>query len=341
MTTDRTEVRPRTVSRHTTNFAIAAILLVFLTVLSVKVGSVNVTWEQVWAGLGGSGEDLGQAAVAKRLSRSVLALVVGLALALSGLGMQAVTRNPLADPGIFGISQGASFAVVIGIAFLGISTAREYMLLAVTGAWVAALFVYTIGSAGRGGPAPLKVALAGAATAATISSLINITLLPRVDMLQSYQFWQIGGVGGATWPKVFAVLPPVLLAAVALALLSRKMNALALGDDVAAGLGENVRVARALIFAVAVGLAGLATAVAGPIGFVGLMVPHLARLLLGPDYRLLVPFSAIAGGVLLLASDILGRVIARPSEVQVGIITALIGAPFFIWLVRRQKVREL
>lgn len=320
---------------------IALVLLAALCVASVTFGSRDVTWAQIWAGVQGHVGDINEAAVAKRMSRTVMAMMVGAALALSGLGMQAVTRNPLADPGIFGVSNGASFAVVCGIVFAGISSPVSYMGFAIVGAFVAATFVYAVGSLGSGGPTPLKLALAGAATAAAIASLINIVLLPRVDVLQNYQFWQIGGVGGATWPRITAVAPVLLLAALALMLLARRMNALALGDELARGLGENVWASRLLISAAAVTLAAVATAVAGPIGFVGLIVPHFCRLVTGPDYRALVPFSAAVGACLLLAADIVGRVIARPEEVQVGIVTALIGAPFFIWVVRRQKVREL
>lgn len=320
---------------------IALVLLAALCVASVTFGSRDVTWAQIWAGVQGHVGDINEAAVAKRMSRTVMAMMVGAALALSGLGMQAVTRNPLADPGIFGVSNGASFAVVCGIVFAGISSPVSYMGFAIVGAFVAAAFVYAVGSLGSGGPTPLKLALAGAATAAAIASLINIVLLPRVDVLQNYQFWQIGGVGGATWPRITAVAPVLLLAALALMLLARRMNALALGDELARGLGENVWASRLLISVAAVTLAAVATAVAGPIGFVGLIVPHFCRLVTGPDYRALVPFSAAVGACLLLAADIVGRVIARPEEVQVGIVTALIGAPFFIWVVRRQKVREL
>src|SRR5690606_34086934 len=205
----------------------------------------------------------------------------------------------------------------------------------------AATFVYAVGSLGRGGATPLKLALAGAATAAALTSLVSAILLPHIAVMDTFRFWQIGGVGGATYDRIGHVLP-FLAVGFALSLLAaRWLNALALGDDLAVGLGERVGLVRAIAALGAVVLCGAATAAAGPIAFVGLVVPHLCRLLVGVDHRWLLPFSALVGAGLLVASDIAGRLVARPEEVDVGIITALIGAPFFIYVVRRSKVREL
>jgi len=317
-------------------------VLLVLCVLSVCFGVRAVSIDDVFAALSGQSDTLAQAAIVKRLPRTVLALLVGAALALSGATMQAVTRNPIADPGILGVSNGASLAVVIGIAFLGLSNPYGQMALAVVGAAVAATFVYTVGSLGRGGATPLKLALAGAATSAAFASLISAIMLPRVDLLQAFQSWQIGGVGGAEWPRIALTAPVLALGALICFASARGMNSLALGDDMAKGLGEHVFRTRLMSALGAVILAGAATAIAGPIGFIGLVIPHVCRMLVGTDHRWLLPFSALAGAALLLASDIIGRVIAPSSEeIQVGIITALIGAPFFIWIVRRQKVREL
>jgi iron complex transport system permease protein len=215
------------------------------------------------------------------------------------------------------------------------------MAVATVGAGAAAAFVYSIGSLGRGGATPLKLALAGAATSAALSSLTSAVLLPRVDVMEEFRFWQIGGVGGATWERTATVLPILAAGALVTLAVARGMNSLALGDDVATGLGVDVPRIRVIASAGAVVLCGAATAVAGPIGFVGLVVPHACRLLVGPDHRWLLPFSALAGASLLVGADVVGRIIARPAEVQVGIITAVIGAPFFIAIVRHQKVREL
>jgi iron complex transport system permease protein len=322
-------------------FVAAVAVLAVLCVASVAFGVRWVSMSEIFGGLTGDIQGVAEAAVLARVPRTVLAILVGAALALSGAGMQAVTRNPLADPGILGVTGGAALAVVIGLAFFGVTAAVPTMLWAIVGSAVAAVFVYSVGSLGRGGATPLKLALAGAAISAAFASLVSAILLPRVDILEAYRFWQIGGVGGATWDRILMVAPVLLLGAVVVFATARGLNSLALGDDLATGLGENVTRTRIIASIGAVVLCGAATAVAGPIAFVGLVIPHLCRLLVGTDHRWLLPFSAIAGACLLVFADIIGRVVARPEEIEVGIITALIGAPFFIWIVRRQKVREL
>jgi len=321
---------------------LGVVVLLVLSVMSIAFGVRAVSFDDIVAALAGHTDTIAEAAIVKRIPRTVLALLVGAALALSGATMQAVTRNPIADPGILGVSNGASLAVVCGIAFFGLADPYGQMTFAIVGAGAAAVFVYTVGSLGRGGATPLKLALAGAATSAAFASLISAIMLPRVDLLQTFQSWQIGGVGGAEWPRIAITAPVLALGALICFLSARGMNSLALGDDMAKGLGEHVLRTRMISALGAVILAGAATAIAGPIGFVGLVIPHMCRLLVGTDHRWLLPFSAIAGAALLTASDIVGRVIAPSSEeIQVGIITAIIGAPFFIWIVRRQKVREL
>jgi iron complex transport system permease protein len=320
--------------------ALAGVLLV-LVAASLAIGSRDVSWADVVAALGGSSDGLDEAAVTKRIPRTVLALLVGAALGLAGAVMQGVTRNPLADPGILGVNMGASLAVVVGIAWFGMWTATSFLWTAVLGAGVTATFVYVVGSLGRGGATPLKLALAGAATSAAFASFISAVVLPRGDIAGNVRSWQIGGVGGASFDSI-GQMAPFLIVGTALCLVAaRTLNALALGDELATGLGEHVALARGLASLGAVLLCGAATAVAGPIGFVGLVVPHLCRLLVGVDHRWLLPFSTLAGAALLTAADVLGRIVARPDELEVGIVTALLGAPFFIAIVRRQKVREL
>lgn len=316
-------------------------VLAVLIVASVALGVREVSFSDIVAALQGSADTINEAAIAKRIPRTVLAILVGAALAMAGAVMQATTRNPLADPGLLGISSGASLAVVIGISFFSLTRPLSLMAVAIVGAGLAAVFVYSIGSLGRGGATPLRLALAGAASSAAFVSLTSAIMLPRVDLLRTFQFWSIGGVGGATWENIATVLPLLAIGALVCVLCSRSLNSLALGDSVATGLGVHVGRARLVSWTGAVILCGAATAVAGPIGFVGLVVPHLCRLLVGPDHRWLIPFSAITGAALLLAADVLGRIVARPAEIEVGIIVALLGAPFFIWIVRRQKVREL
>ncbi|MDX2399174.1 FecCD family ABC transporter permease [Microbacterium algeriense] len=332
----------RPVLRRTLWLVIGVVVLLVLCVMSISFGVRAVTVDDIVATLNGHTDTIAQAAIVKRIPRTVLALLVGAALALAGATMQAVTRNPIADPGILGVSNGASLAVVLGIAFFGLANPYGQMAFAIAGAGLAAVFVYAVGSLGRGGATPLKLALAGAATSAAFASLISAVMLPRVDLLQTFQSWQIGGVGGAEWPRIALTAPVLAVGALICFLCARGMNSLALGDEMAKGLGENVFRTRMISALGAVILAGAATAIAGPIGFVGLIIPHVCRMLVGTDHRWLLSFSAIAGAALLTASDIVGRVIAPSSEeIQVGIITAVIGAPFFIWIVRRQKVREL
>ncbi|WP_246739746.1 iron ABC transporter permease [Martelella sp. HB161492] len=328
---------------HSRLFWLAAIAgsVAVLSLASLAFGARAITLPDILAALSGHDGTIGAAVVAMRIPRTLLAILAGAALALSGALMQAMTRNPLADPGIFGVNMGASLAVVIGVAWFGISSSDAYIWTAIFGAGITALFVYIIGSLGRGGPTPLKLTLAGAATSIAFASLVIAVVLPRGDIAGGIRSWQIGGVGGATFERIIPVLP-FLLAGLLLAMISaRKLNAMALGDELAAGLGENVAVGRGIAALAAVLLCGATTAICGPIGFVGLVVPHICRLLVGVDHRWLLPFSALGGASLLLASDIFGRLVARPGEVDVGIVTALIGGPFFIWIVRRQKVREL
>ncbi|WP_320197609.1 FecCD family ABC transporter permease [Agrobacterium sp. rho-13.3] len=321
-------------------FALLA-ALVLLCMLSVAIGTRDVAWGDILAALSGSVDNIGQAAVTVRIPRTVLAVVAGAALGLSGAIMQGVTRNPLADPGILGVNMGASLAVVLGVAWFNIASANAYIWTAIIGAGCSAVFVYTIGSLGRGGATPLKLALAGAATSVAFSSLVIAVVLPRNDIAGGIRSWQIGGVGGATFDRISHVLPFLAVGFIISLLSARKLNSLALGDELAAGLGERVAIARAFAALGAITLCGATTAVCGPIGFLGLVVPHLCRLLVGVDHRWLLPFSALSGAGLLLAADIVGRIVSRPAELDVGIVTALIGAPFFIWVVRRQRVREL
>ncbi|GAA1759715.1 MULTISPECIES: iron ABC transporter permease [Streptomonospora] len=316
-------------------------VLVALAAASVTVGSRDVEWADVLAALSGSVEGFDQAAVAKRIPRTLLAAAAGAALGVAGAVMQGVTRNPLADPGILGVNMGASLAVASGIGYFGLTSASAYTWVAIAGAGATAVFVYAIGSMGRGGATPLKLALAGAATSAALASSISAVVLPRGDIADSVRSWQIGGVGGGTFDSIGRVLPFLAVGFLVCLLSARWLNLLALGDDVAAGLGTRVAIARTTSAFGAVVLCGATTAVTGPIGFVGLVVPHVCRLLVGVDHRWLLPFSAVGGAALLTAADVVGRVVARPGEVDVGIVTALVGGPFFIYIVRRQKVRDL
>ncbi|MGJ8544178.1 MAG: FecCD family ABC transporter permease [Sulfitobacter sp.] len=315
--------------------------LVLTAGLSLAIGTRAVPWPEIWAGLAGQIDSIGAAAVNVRVPRTVLALLAGGALGVAGAVMQGITRNPLADPGILGVNAGAALFVVVGIAWFNISGGAAFLWLGVAGAGCAAVFVYAIGSAGPGGATPLKLTLAGTATSIAASAFIIAVVLPRNDIAGSVQAWSVGGVGGARFETILPALP-FFIAGFALSLASaRVLNALALGEELAAGLGQNIAAGRIMAALGAVMLCGAATALCGPIGFIGLVVPHVCRLFAGIDHRMLIPLSAMSGAALLGLADVLGRIIARPNELDVGIVTAFVGAPFFIWTVRRQRMRGL
>jgi iron complex transport system permease protein len=279
--------------------------------------------------------------VHQRIPRTVFGIMAGAALGVSGALMQAITRNPIADPSILGVNTGASLFVVGGIAFFHINSAEAYIFMALVGSAITALFVYGIGSIGHGGATPIKLALAGAATSAALSSLVSAIILPRTEVMNAVRFWQVGSISGATWEGIFSVLPFIIIG-LALGLLSTPaLDALAMGDEIATGLGVRTGIVRLVGAFAGVILCGATTALAGPIGFVGLMVPHTMRLICGPNLRLIIPMSAVGGAVLLTLSDVIGRIIGSPSELEAGILTAFIGAPILVIIAMKAKVRAL
>lgn len=314
-----------------------------VSVLSVTVGARPIALGDIWNAL--TAFDPTQTnhkiILDLRLPRTLVGLLVGAALGLSGAILQGATRNPLADPGILGINAGATLCVVLGISVFGITQLSGYVWLAFLGAGGAMLVVYLVASLGREGATPVKLALAGAAVTAALTSVTSAILITNVETLDQIRFWQVGALTGRT-TDILVQVAPFILAGIVLALLtSRILDGLALGDDVARGLGLKVQRGRAMVGFAAVILAGAATAAAGPIAFVGLTVPHLARAFTGPNYRWILPYSMLLAPILLLGADIVGRIIVPPGELQVGIVTAALGAPFFIALVRRRKLAEL
>jgi iron complex transport system permease protein len=322
---------------------VALAVLVAVTFASMAYGSkpipVGTVWDAVWH----YDPSLDDHVIVRslRVPRTVLGLAVGAALGLSGAVMQGVTRNPLADPGILGIEAGASLAVVVAIYAFGIGSLTGYVWFAFAGAAAASVVVYTLGSMGRGGATPVKLALAGAALASLLGSFTSAILLADLATLDQFRFWVVGSLAGRGGDIAVQVLPFLAVGSVLAIGSALSLNALALGDDVARSLGQRVQAARALAALAVVILCGAAVAAAGPIAFVGLTIPHVARALCGPDYRWVLPWSMVLAPVLLLGADILGRLVARPGELQVGIVTALVGAPFFIALVRRRRLAEL
>lgn len=276
-----------------------------------------------------------------RLPRTVVGVLVGAALGLAGAVLQGATRNPLADPSILGINSGAALFVVLGVSVFGITQLTAYVWLAFIGAGAAMLVVYAVASLGREGATPIKLALAGAAMTAVMQAVINAILLTSPRTLDEVRFWQVGSLAGRSMDIALQVAPFILVGIVLALATARLLDGLSMGDDVARSLGQRIGLSRGLAGLASVVLAGSAVAAAGPIAFVGLTVPHVARAITGPGYRWVLPYSMMMAPILLLGADVIGRIIAPPGEVQVGIVTAFIGAPFFIALVRRRKLAAL
>ncbi|ABR35879.1 FecCD family ABC transporter permease [Clostridium beijerinckii] len=317
-------------------------LLGICVVISLAFGSKNIGISQAINALLNS-DDTSFAAlvVRERVPRTIFSIMAGASLGISGALMQSITRNPIADPSILGVNTGASLFVVIGIAFFNINSANEYIWIALAGAGITSIFVYTIASIGSGGMTPIKLALAGSATSAVLTSLVSVIILPRSEVIDAYRFWQVGSVSGATWESIDLMLPFLIIGLIISIISAPALDILALGDEVATGLGVNIGIIRIICAIAGVILCGATTAIAGPIGFVGLMIPHSIRLIFGSNLRGLVPMSAIGGAVILTISDVLGRVIGSPGELQVGIITAFLGAPILIIIARKAKVRAI
>lgn len=320
----------------------ALVVLVLVAFASLAVGSRAVPFRTVIAAVtdfDGSNDHLVIREL--RLPRTMFGLLVGSSLGVAGALMQAITRNPLADPGLLGISAGAALAVVLVTLLLGATSFGVLVWFAFAGAAAASIVVYALGSMGRGGATPVRLALAGAALTALLGSFTSAIVLLDRQTLEQFRFWATGSIAGHDSATLWQVAPFLIVGLVVSLALSRPLNTIALGEGAARALGTNVAGTRFVTAAAVTLLAGGATAACGPIGFVGLTVPHAARAVCGPDQRWLVPYSAVLGPTVLLACDVVGRVIARPSEVQVGIMTAAIGGPVFVLLVRRVRMATL
>ncbi|KIP52538.1 FecCD family ABC transporter permease [Leucobacter komagatae] len=279
--------------------------------------------------------------VLSRVPRILLGVVVGAALGLAGTLMQSVTRNPLADPGILGVNAGASLAVVIAIAFLGVQSVSGYIWFAFVGAGAAAALVYLLGSARGNAGTPVRIALAGTAVSIVIGALTQMVLLSNEPAFNAFRFWAIGSLQGRDFDVILTVLPFIAVGILASLALVAPLNAITLGDDVATGLGTNTTAARIGVAFAVVLLAGAATAAAGPIGFIGLGAAHIARFFTGNEHRRLIPASVLLGATLLVVADTLGRIAVAPAELQTGVAAALFGGPLFVALVRSRKVAAL
>lgn len=320
----------------------AAVLLVVLYLLSLWVGARGIGFAEVWDALWHpDGGETSYIVHEMRMSRSSLALVVGAGLGVAGALIQALTRNPLADTGILGVGAGANVAVVIAIGLLGVTAISQYMWFAFAGAVIVTVLVYALGSVGSAGATPVRLTLVGIALGAVLGGFASAITMLNPNSFDDMLRWSAGSLAGRGWGTLIVVAVPIGIGLVIGAVSGRPLNAISLGDDVARSLGADVMRTRVLVIIAVTLLAGAATAAAGPIGFVGLMVPHVVRWFTGPDQRWIVPFSAVGAALLLLASDVVGRVIIAPQELEVGIVTAFVGAPVLIILARRKKVSTL
>ncbi|MEV5547221.1 iron ABC transporter permease [Streptomyces sp. NPDC052309] len=318
---------------------VSAAVLVVVALASIAIGAKDLGLDQVWHGLFHDSGTFGDVVVGERLSRTVLGLLAGAALGLSGAVLQALTRNPLADPGLLGINAGASAAVVTAITFLGVTSLTGYVWFAFLGAAAVGALVWFLG--GSRGATPVRLALAGTAISAALFGYLQAVMIMDDAALGRMRFWTVGSLSSATDEIIWEVLPFFVVGSVLALALARPLNAMEMGDDTAKALGANLNRTRALSMLAATVLCGAATAACGPIVFVGLMVPHVVRSFTGPDLRWILPYAAILSPVLLLGADVLGRIVARPAELQVGIVTAVLGGPVFIYLVRRRRTAQL
>lgn len=318
-------------------------MLLLVVLASLAVGTKGIPLTAVIDQLfhGDTTSDDGIVIRTLRLPRTLIGLSVGASLGLAGALMQALTRNPLADPGILGVNAGAAAAVVSGISILGVTSPSGYVWFALAGAGIASVVVYVLGSRGRSAATPVRLALAGAAITAALTAFVSGLVLLNRSTFDSYRFWAVGALAGRPMSVLIQTIPFLLGGMIIALALARPLNALALGDDTGHALGANPGRTRGFGVVAITLLCGGAVAAAGPIGFVGLTVPHVARAITGPDQRWVLPYSMLLAPILLLGSDVLGRVIARPGEIEVGIVTAFIGAPVFIWIARRARMAQL
>lgn len=321
--------------------ALGVVGLLLVTILSLRIGSLDISNADAWDALFNFDSESYEQTVVRslRLPRTVVGLVVGASLAVAGAVMQGVTRNPLADPFILGVSSGASFAIVTAIYYLGIVAPAGYIWFAFAGALIASGLVFLIGSAGRDGPTPVKLALAGVVISAALGAWTSALLLLDQTTFAVVRFWVAGSIVDRDMGTFFAVLPFLLGGALACIVLGHQLNVLSMGDETARALGMRTGRTRLLCSLLVVVITGAAVSLAGPIGFVGLAIPHMARAIVGPDYRWVLPTSFLFGAIFLIAADVVGRVVTRPAELEVGIVTALVGAPFMVALARRQRAR--
>ena len=317
-------------------------LLSIMVIFSISLGAKSIAFSKVAdVILGNDPDSLEAAIILQRIPRTVFGILAGGALGISGALMQSITRNPIADPSILGVNTGASLFVVVGIAFFNITVAYQYIWLAIIGAGVTAVFVYSVASMGKDGATPLKLALSGSAVSIVLGSLVSTIMLPNNRVMEAFRFWQVGSIGSATWENIMLISPFLIVGFIISMFISGYLNNLALGDETATALGTNVVMTRTIGALSSVLLCGATTALAGPIGFVGLIIPHIIRLIFGSEMSKMLPLSFLGSAILMLISDIIGRIISLPGETEVGIVTAVLGVPVFILAIRKGRVKSL
>ncbi|MBB6451069.1 iron complex transport system permease protein [Geomicrobium halophilum] len=315
---------------------ISCCLLLVSFFLSVRLGQVSVPGTMMIDAMFRFDENSADHVIIyERFSRAVTAALIGSSLAVSGGLLQSLTRNPLASPGIFGINAGALFFVVFSVVFLSLSSLPTLIWIAFGGAGIAAALVLFLGLMGADGLSPIRVVLAGTAVTALFTSLTQGMLVVNEANLDQMLLWMAGTVSGRTIDVLLPVLPLMIGALFCSFLLAKPVNILVSGDDIAKGLGQKTVVVKLILVLIAVLLAGGSVAIGGMIGFIGLIVPHIARTLVGNDHYWLLPYCVSLGAGLLILADIIARFIISPQEMPIGIMTALIGAPFFIYIARK------
>lgn len=330
-------------SRRKLGVVLGIASLIMLAVLSIVLGSRTIAPATIWEALTAFDphNDAHLIVTELRVPRTILGILVGAALGTAGAIMQAVTRNPLAEPGLLGVNAGAAAAVVTGIVLVGSANVSSYVWFSFVGAAVAAVVVYGLGGAFSEGSNPVRLILAGAALSVVLGAYTSAVVLNDQKVFGTFRFWTVGSLQGRSWDAISAVLIFIVIGILGALLLARPLNGLAMGTDVGVALGVSVRTTTITAAVLIVLLAGSATAAAGPIGFIGLTAPLIARTIVGPDYRWVLPFSCLIAANVLIAADILGRLIAFPGEVQTAIIMAIIGGPVFVAIVRRRKLATL
>jgi len=312
-------------------------IVIALFFASLALGQTTIPFSTTWEAITNYNPDNTNHMIigTSRLTRAIIALVIGMNLAIAGIFVQTLTRNPLAAPDLVGVNAGAIFFIVLAITWLNVQSLMHYMWFAFLGATIAGVIVFFLSSMGRDGMTPIKVILAGTALSALFISLTQGLLVIDEQSIQTVLFWIAGSVAGRDLSMLLPVLPYFLLALIISLLIGKAMNIFSTGDDVAKSLGQNIGLLKVVMGVLIIILAGGSVAIAGSVGFIGLIVPHIAKGLVGMDYRWMIPYGALLGAALLLTADVVARFVIAPQEVPIGVMTAFIGGPFFIYLARK------